>query len=446
MRKLLLLMLIVAFAASISFAVTGENELKKLIKQMEETEDKLYVAEFSLDALYGDLMRYDGFWGWFEKTIFKRKSYKRLKANVETKEQEVRRIYSKYRSLARKIQNKIFEIGYQYEQNGQYKKAIEWYFKLEKLNYKAKFRVGYCYKKLKNFAEALKWFFQIEPTGKDEVYFEIGDCYELWKKPKEAISWYFKALENFSNNQDELKIIKRLEKINYPNKKKDYPDFDKVMSDIFVKKALANYDKNQSLARQDFRKAAKYLQSYNNLPTEKAAANAIVDRYDAEVAKAKQLLAEQRVKAEQYYQSKLREAQHRYERARREYEVELQEAERSYTRELQWAYQRYQDARAKYDRLKQQGATQEELNSAWRNVEYWRRRYESLNTTWAHEKYVEDYVEDEKAEMERAYKRYKEVIDKREEIINEFLRPYMDKVKKAEAIFRRVSNLYRMVY
>ena len=443
LTSILIISMLVLFTGPATAATQGE--LTDLLKQLEIKEKELYSPEFAYDGLLQQLWRFDGFGGWFRKNLFARSAYKRLNDDLDQKKGTVDRITRELSDLRRKIQGKIYDIAFSFEESGQYGEAIKWYLKLESITDKIKFRIATCYKEDGQYAQAIQWFFDVDDKD-DHVKYGIAESYELWGKHKDSTAWFFKVCNSFRDSDIERKALGKLETVDYPEKMQDYPDFYRRVSDIYIAKVFLFHSSDHQVSREAYQQASLNYARHLDTDSEKEASRSIVGRYRQFYRKAQIVLEEQEERAEQHYEEKLWKARRRYERAKDEYEVELKEAKNEYSRELNELFYKYRDFDDKYERYKSEGRSQEEIDSAKRWRDYYQREHANLNSYHACEKFIEDYVEEEKERMERAEDKYREITYRREEIIRDYLEPYTKKLEEARKTFDVIRDLHDEIY
>ncbi|MBO7598522.1 MAG: SEL1-like repeat protein [Bacteroidales bacterium] len=98
--------------------------------------------------------------------------------------------------------SEMFDIGYEYANNGQYAEAVEWYKKSADLgNAAAQNNLGTCYFNghgvTKNYYSAFYYIEQAAEQGHSAAQYNLGICYEFGdgvkQNFKKAIKWYDKA-------------------------------------------------------------------------------------------------------------------------------------------------------------------------------------------------------------------------------------------------------------
>ncbi len=441
MKKYIIIVLtIVVFSGLLT---ASQGEISNLIKKLDQLDSSLYDVEFKLDGLYKERMEYDGAGGWFNG-VFHKKAKKKLEKKITEAETGVSSTYGEMQQIRNTIQKKIYEVAFEYEKSGDFKSAIEWYLKLGQITNNVKFRIGSCYKKAKDYSKALKWFFELPRD--DNNLFEIADCYELWNKPKDSFQWYMDVLKQFNNTDIELKALNKLETMEYPGKASDYPQYKRFISDVYVLKAFMNFQPNMALAKEDFLKASRYLKEYSNLKSDRDAGESIVMRYRQKWEEAMQILEEQRYHAEDHYQNLLNDAQRKYDHACRQYDHKLREAENSYRRKLEELKRQHMEYRKKAEKYKQEGRTPEEIASAVKWAEHYKREHRNLQQPYAHERYVQDAVRYEREERERANEKYQRIVRTRRQIIDDYLRPYRNRVSDSNKRFKTIEMLYQQAF
>ncbi|MCK5687526.1 hypothetical protein KAJ27_25555 [bacterium] len=441
MKKYVFIILtIVVFSGLLT---ASQGEIANLIKKLDQLDSSLYDVEFKLDGLYKERMEYDGAGGWFNG-IFHKKAKKKLEKKMKEAETGVSSTYGEMQQIRKTIQKKIYAVAFEYEKSGDYQSAIEWYLKLAQITNNVKFRIGSCYKKAKDYSKALKWFFEL-PRDDNNLY-EIADCYELWNKPKDAFQWYMDVLKQFNNTDIELRALNKLETMEYPGKAADYPQYKRFVSDTYVLKAFMNFQPNMALAKQDFLKASKYFKEYSNLKSDRVAGESIVMRYRHKWEEAMQILEEQRYHAEDYYQNKLDHAQREYDYACQEYDDGLRQAENDYHYELQELKRQHNYYRQEAEQYKKEGRTPEEIASAVKWAEHYKREHRNLQQPYAHERFVQDSVSYEREERESANAEYQRIVRNRRQIIDDYLRPYRSRVNESNKRFKTIEMLYQQAF
>ena len=431
---------------NVTVAAASESELTGLLQELKAKERELYSPEFAYDGCLQQYWKFDGAGGWLGQTIFNRRAFKKLKKDMAKKEATVNRIKSELTILKKKIQNKVYEIAYSYEINGEYQKAIQWYLKLDRINDDVKFRIATCYKLGQEYADALKWFFDISGRG-DEVKYEIAETYELWGKVKDAVVWYFKVCDTFSESESDRKALAKLESMDYSDLLNDFPDFYRKLSDIFIDRVFFHHESNPSTCLESYRRAAEVYALHLGIESDRGASKKIVARYRQLYQKAKEVLREQEERAVDHYEEKLWKARRKYDRAKDEYEVELKEAKYEYSRKLNELFHQWRRYDNQYEQYKsEEGRTAEEIASAKRWRDHYEREYRRMQSPIAMERYIDDYVEDEKEAMDRAKDNWEKIAYRREEIIQDYLKPYKRDLEKARDTYDIIRDLHEEAY
>ncbi|MBI3038440.1 hypothetical protein HYY75_05230, partial [bacterium] len=326
------------------------------------------------------------------------------------------------------------------EKKGEYKKAIEYYLKVENQNDKVVFRIATCYKCLKDFETAIQWFLKMPRY--DQNLLEVVDCYKLDSRIKEAIYWLFIILEPLEGNSAELTALKLIEEYTYPGKKTDYPNFNQRLSDIYIAKAVLNYQKDFSQARSDYGKAISLLA---NGADPKGVSLGVLSRYQNNYKGAMDILEQQREAAERYFENLLREAQDCYNRAEDRYRRAQREAENEYSRRLEQTRRDLYLAECELERLQKEASPSAQLiEQARHNVECKRNDYHNIVNN--HNMIVEDYVRPYRREMEEAMQKYRDISNSRTKIIENYIGQYKRKVEEAKRAFELIRNLHESVY
>jgi chromosome segregation ATPase len=209
---------------------------------------------------------------------------------------------------------------------------------------------------------------------------------------------------------------------------------------------------SESITKVDdpYLKAVEYFARHYGLTDNASASSRIVDLYRQKFEKAQADFNYQTKQADEYYLSKLREAERRMDQARRYYDDQLNDARRRYDMELKDLQDKIRHWRKKVKELEAQTtpapATPQEINSAKRWVEHYKREYDNLNSTWGRDRFIENYTDDAKRRMERARREYEEIIRNRTNIIEEYLKPYKAQLSEAREEYKRMDSIHSHVF
>ena len=474
----------------VPFSVSGAqvNDIEKLERQLIEIETKLLESGLKVDILQEDRSKYDGISG-----LFKGKKKKAIEAKIREENKTIKELGNTSKKIAAQVQKKVYDVAYTFEQNGQYKKALEFYFKVEKQTDKVKERIAICYKGMKDYPQAIKWFLSLPKT--DSNLLRVVDCYKLDKKIKEAVYWLFEIIENLDENAAEEKALKLIEQYDYPARKKDYPQFFQRLADVYTEKSTRAYSKDFNKSSKYYRKAVDLLAQDSDLSSEEISSNILKRHYNKHQT-ALEILDRQKVAAERNYQDKLRraradldealrrldrakvdaendynyqlsDAQDKVQRARRNLsnltssgivekaqrnlEKAIGEAERAYIQKLSNADAAIVKANNKIEELKKDAATTPEqlqrakqrLLEAQQDQQELKQNHDSIIKK--HLAPYRDAIRNAKDQIQRAERRvrqarddYEYILRNRTSIINKFLQPYREKVRRADDYHEKI--------
>ena len=256
-RNIIKTALVLMLAVSTYSFAANESDIESLEKQLIFVENQLFTPELRLDDLQKERSEYDGISGWFKGS-----KKKALDAEIEKQEAEASKLTSEMNKLSTEIQSMVFEVAKTFESKGNYDKAIEYYLKVTNRNDTVRARIAACYKAKKDYQVAIKWLLEMSRT--DSNLLEVVDCYHLDKCHKQTIHWLFEILEPFQNNAAEKTALKLIEEYKYSDLLNDYPNYYVRLSDIYIKKAFANYKNNSNTANSDYKKAVELRCKENN--------------------------------------------------------------------------------------------------------------------------------------------------------------------------------------
>ena len=344
-----------------------EADIERIEKQLVQKETEMLDPEIKLDKLIVERAKLDGPGGWFQGA--KKKELERQMGECKT---QIDRMHGEMVSLQKQVQEAVFAVAYTLEKKGEFKKAIEYYLKVENQDDKVKTRIASCYKSLKDYEQAIQWFLKLTRT--DENLLEVVDCYKLDGRMKEAIYWLFQILEPLNGNPAELTALKLIEEYDYPGKKSDYPNFAQRLSDIYLEKAVREYSHDFNQAKTDYEKAVALITGTGD---PKSASFGIVARYQNHYNSAIEMLNQQREAAERNYENMLRDAKSNYDQAEMRYRRAQRDAEDEYSRKLEYSRRELNRAEAELEAVqKNASATPEMINQAKIHVNTCRDQYQ----------------------------------------------------------------------
>lgn len=411
------------------------SDIEALEKRLIQKETELLEPELKLDRLYIERSKLDGFGG-----VFQGSKKKALEKQIAETSDSIRSMYSDMKELQKQVQEMVFNVASTLEKKGEYRKAIEYYLKIDRQDDTVRGRIAGCYKALKEYEQAIQWLLRMARS--DENFLEIADCYRLDTRMKDAIEWLFKVVEPIDGNAAELTALAQLESWNYPGKFTDYPDFNQRLSDVYLSKAVMNAQSDFNGAKADYARAATLIAG-NGDP--KSASLGIVSRARSQHDAAIDMLNQQREAAERNYESKLRDAQSDYDRAEQRYRQAQYDGEREYERRVEHARREVQRSEEELRNLQSQASPSAQLiDQARRNVEESRRRYDY--TMRNRTQIVDEYVQPYRREMDHAMDRYHDIMNRRSQIIEEYIAPYKRQVEMTRQRLEVINGLHQATY
>ncbi|MFZ2959377.1 MAG: hypothetical protein WA705_21020 [Candidatus Ozemobacteraceae bacterium] len=420
--------------APFSVWAADETDIEAIEKQLIQKEQGLLDPEIKLDRLIVDRAKLDGMGGLFQGS--KKKELERQIAETET---IISGIETQMQALQQQVQEAVFAVASTYEKNGNYKKAIEFYLKVEPRNDAVVARIAGCYKLLKDYQQAISWLLKL--YGSDSLSLEIADCYKLDGRMKEAMDWLFRVVEPMNNNAAEITALKLLEELDYPGKKVDFPDFAARLSNAWLGKAILDQPQNLGAAREDYRKAISLIAEGVD---QKTVSFGILSRYQNAYQGALDILAQQRDAAERNYQERLNNAQNEYNRLSDRYRRAQNDAQFEYDRQLNQARRELQNAEMEYRRVSTQASPSAQLvEQARQQVEYRRNQYNYVMSRRAD--IIEDYVRPYRRDMENAMRNYQDIMNRRTQIIEEYIAPFKANVEAAKRECEIIRSLHEMI-
>jgi len=411
------------------------SDIEALEKRLIQKETELLEPELKLDRLYVERSKLDGFGG-----VFQGSKKKALEKQIAETSDQVKAKYSEMKDLQKQVQEMVFSVASTLEKKGEYRKAIEYYLKIERQDDTVRGRIAGCYKALKEYEQAIQWLLRMARS--DENFLEIADCYRLDTRMRDAIEWLFKVVEPIDGNAAELTALAQLESWNYPGKSTDYPDFNQRLSDVYLSRAVMYVQSDFNGAKADYAKAVTLIAG-NGDP--KAASYGIVSRARSQHGAALEMLEQQRDAAERNYESKLRDARSDYERAEQQYRQAQYDGEREYERRVEHSRREMHRAEEELRHLQSQASPSAQLiDQARRNVEESRRRYDYTMRNRA--QIVDEYAAPFRREMDRAMDRYHDLMNRRTQIIEEYIAPYKRQVELSRQRLDVITNLHQSTY
>ena len=430
-KKVVLLTAAIVFPFTLNAA--NVDEIIKLEKLLVQKETLLLEPELKLDRLLEQRSGYDGMSGWFQGS-----KKKALEAEINETESEINARYAKMRQVAQKIQKTVFNVAYAFESQGDYQKAIEYYLKVENRDDKVRFRIASCFKAMSKYQQAIKWLMEMRRT--DETMLEIADCYKLNNNMRETIYWLFEVLEPYDGNAAELTALQLIEKYDYPQRRRDYPDFYERLSSVYIAKAGHFYDTNFVQAGKDYRKAVQLLA--NEISGElRVISFSIVERYHNKYRVALEILDRQREAAEHNFNDRLRRAQENIRTQEDRLRRAQRDADREYEQRLsnaQFAHRRAQERLR--DVRNDPNSTQIDIDRAQRRVDSTRRDldYVRRNRTII----IRDYLRPYQRRVDEARDSYNNLASRRAQIIAEYIAPYRKQADDAKTLHDRIRALH----
>lgn len=410
-----------------------EQEIAELEKQLIKIETQLLEPELKLDKLQLERAKYDGASGWFQGG-----KKKALESEIEKTTGEVSQKFGEMRTVAQQVQKMVFDVAYTFEKHGQYDKAIEYYLKIETRTDDVRKRVAGCFKAKGDFQQAIKWLLEIRRT--DDVLLEVVDCYKLDGRMKESVYWLFEILNPYSGNSAELTALDLVEKYDYPERKRDYPDFFRKLSDVYLNKAILAYDSNFMQAAQDYRKAVELLAGDMNSKAEMVSFT-ILDRHQNEYRAALEILDRQKEAAERNFEDKVRRARTDIDDAEDRLRRARYDAERDYETRLGNAQHNAKRAADRLNELKAVATTPaEEIARAQQNLDSAQRDLNYITTNRV--SIIRDYVQPYNRAVEEARDAYDRLLSRRTQIIEEYIAPYKRNVADAKRSMDRTKALH----
>jgi tetratricopeptide (TPR) repeat protein len=342
------------------------------------------------------------------------------------------------RNVAEQVQKMVFAVAQTFEKNGQYEKAIGYYLKVENRNDSVRQRIAACYKAKSDYTQAIKWLLEMQRT--DDVLLEVVDCYKLDSSMKEAVYWLFEILKPWSGNSAELTALDLIEKYDYPQRKRDYPDFYQRLSDVYINKAITSYNSNFVQATRDYRKAVELLgNDMNESPS--LVSFAILDRHQNNYRAALEILDRQKEAAERNFEDKVRRARRDIDDAEERLRRARHEADRDYQMRLDSAERTVRQAEDRLTKLKSSTtATPEEIARAEQNLSSYKRDLEHVRRN--RESIIRDYMSPYHRQVEEARDAYDRLLASRTRFIEDYIAPYKRNVAEAKKAYDLIKSLH----
>lgn len=407
-----------------------ENDIIRLEKELIQKETDLLTPELDLDKYLVERAKLDGMGG-----LFQGSKKKALDQKIEASQGQIDRIYSDMKSLQGQIQEMVYQVATTFEKQGDYQKAINYYLKVNNQTDAVKLRIASCFKALADYQSAIQWFLKMART--DANLLNVVECYRLDGRMKESLHWLFEILEPLDGNAAEMTAFQLIE-AEYPGKKVDYPDFNQRLSDIYIRYALLNYQKDFSLAKQAYHKAITLL-AENKDPRD--VSFEMVVRHQSALQGALDMLQQQREAAERNYESMLRDARYDLERAEDRLRREMREAEIQYQTALDQARRDLDRAERELEKMEKQASPSVELIQQAKNqVQRARQQYSYVSQN--RQQIIEDHVRPYRHAVRETRDKYQHIMDSRFQIIEDYIRPYKARVDEAKRMLDLIRTLH----
>lgn len=427
------------FISQPATADLGESDLEVLIGKLRQAEEALLGQELFHDPLLVQRAEFDGAGGWFSGS-----KKKKLDEKIASSEAQMASGAREMKELKARIQGKIFEIARNYEGAGEFRKAISWYLRLDRLDDKVRARLASCHKELGEYGKAIGWL--VEMSASDENNLEISDCYRLWGHDRDEVTYLFKVVSDFRNTAIENRALDRLVEIDYQALLTDFPDFNLRVYGVFMGKTLRIYPNSPSEGGEAYRSAVKFYALHLNISDEAKASRLIADDYKREYDRACDILETQRQRANEHYLDMLRRAEREYEDARRNYDHETERARREYDQKLRETQQRIREWEKKVKDLTAAGAPQAEIDSAKNWVRHYRTEFERLNSPYGRDRFIHEATDQARRRMENARDKHERILRDRERIVEDYIRPYRAEVERTRELARQVARIHEAVF
>ncbi len=425
--------LVLTLAASTCSFAANESDIESLEKKLISVETELFTPELRLDDLHKERSQYDGISGWFKGS-----KKKALDAEIEKQEQEVSKLAGDMNKLTTEIQSMVFEVAKTFEAKGNYDKAIEYYMKVTNLNDTVRARIAACYKAKKDYQQAIKWL--LDMTRSDANLLEVVDCYHLDNCPKQAIDWLFAILEPFQNNAAEKTALKLIEEYKYSNLLSDFPEYYTRLSDVYIKKAFANYKNNTSTANADYKKAVELRAKESNSPLSTVSMK-IVNAYQGKYTEALEILNRQKEAAERNYQDKLRSADNEIDDAEHRLRRAIGDSQRHYmdvVRNTEMSLKRAEDNLRRIESNPE--STQQQKDSARRSVDNARRELDRVRRE--KDRIIHEYIRPYEHRLRDAKDAKDKLVRDRNSIIEKYIAPYKKAAEDAKSLASIIKSLH----
>lgn len=432
--------LIACFCMTLFFSIASTlsaSSIAELENIFIEKDSQLINYELKLDTLYEEQHQFDGFAGFFRR-IFRRRQKRDLDNEINQTRVDLEKQYTKLKSIQNQIQQKIFDVALSYENNGQYKKAIKYYLKVQNINDKVKLRIATCYKALQKYDIAISWLMRMRRD--DNIRLKIANCHKLAGNMRQAIHWLFEILERFNGNSAEEEALVLIESYDYPQKNQHYPRFYNRLADIYINRADHFYSSNFSKASGSYLKAVNILADYQNKDPRMVSFEILSD-YQSKYHRALEILDRQRRAAEQNFEDRVRRARNEVDDAQRAYRRAQHDAERHYDN-------RYVSAEAQLRRHENRlrdlksssNPSQIEIdrltnlvNDAQRDLDYVRRNRATI---------IRSYLSSYQHRLDRARNSYDNLLANRTSIIEQAIAPYKHTAERYRRQVDRIKTLH----
>ncbi|MBW7875726.1 MAG: tetratricopeptide repeat protein [Candidatus Cloacimonetes bacterium] len=438
MNRILALAVATCLCVAPGFAseVDGIVELEqKLITQ----EKRLLESELKQDRAIVENWKFRGILGWLQG-LFSSTEKKALQALLMETEQSIKKEFAGMKASETSLQQEVFNVGYAFEQKGDFAKAIEFYKKVVHKDDKVLLRIGSCYQKLKQYSEAITWYLKMQKT--DANFLLVVECYWEAALPKDAITWLFRILDPYNKNAAELKALELMDRYEYSNRDSDFPGFSTRLSDVYLAKTLSYFSESTEIAASDYKRAVNLRSAGQDLQT---VSMQIVQWYFNKVEEARNTLEEKRSEAFEHFEYLLRQAEQKISREKDRLRDAEMQAMRDYEYALNRSRQELSEARLNLDDVqKNQASTPEQIDYAQkrlRNAEY--RLQDLMNNRI---RFIEEEISPYKEKLERAQREYNQLIQNRAQIIEDYIAPYKRALKASEDNEKVIRRLHQMIF
>jgi len=412
------------------------SPIAELEGKLLRTEREMLESELKKDQAIVELWEYRGIGGWFHG-----KEKKALKKVIREQTHQTDSAFDEIQKLEREIQSAVFEAGYSLEQKGEFEKALEFYFQVERKTDEVKLRIASCYKGLGEFETAITWVLKM--THSDQNFLHVVELYHLAGNLKEAVGWLFRILRPLDGNPSEDKALELIELYDYEGREHDFPMFHAELSDVYVSRALNHYSSDFEQAKIAYQKAAALRSQEGG--SEKSASRNIVRIFRDQMREAREILENKRKDAQEHYQYKVRRADEEVQRRERRLNEEYDRARRSFQHALYQGQEEVKRARRRWERVQRDpNSTAQQMDQAKIRYDDSKRRYRRLQNS--RDEYIEEQIRPYRAKLRRAREDHRRVVNSRSEIIEGYIEQYRRNLSNAERRFEQIEELHHGVF